>query len=365
MRYRIVTSRSPSVAAVDVFCGAAGLSLGLKRAGIKITAGIDVDPACRFPFERNIGSTFLEEDICTLSSRRIAPLFDNAQFRVLAGCAPCQPFSGYTTKRRGIDQRWRLLLEFLRVVRDIRPEIVTMENVPRLAHLPLWTEFVNQMKSDGYQVDWKIVDASHYGVPQARRRLVLLASTLGDISIPVPGRTVRKTVRDAIGRFPSTDAGVPGRNDPLHTARALTAKNLTRIRASLPAGTWREWPTSMRAACHRSESGRTYPSVYGRMSWDKPSPTITTQFYGFGNGRFGHPEQDRAITLREGAVLQSFPVDYKFSPRSRRVNFRELGRLIGNAVPPALAYAIGNAIVDHIAATAGKPGPTGRTADSR
>jgi DNA (cytosine-5)-methyltransferase 1 len=338
------------IKAVDLFCGAAGLSLGLKESGIQIAAGIDLDPACRFPFEENIGAKFLEQDVATLESSTVHALFGKAKVRVLAGCAPCQPFSGYTTRRRAIDRRWQLLLDFLRIGLDVRPEIVTMENVPRLIHIPLWADFVQALEDADYHVAWDILDAARFGVPQNRRRLVLLASRLGKIQLPCPKDGKLPTVRAAIGNLPAVQAGTPYPSDPLHSSRALTSRNLSRIRASKPAGTWREWPKRMRAFCHLSDTGKTYPSVYGRMSWDKPAPTITTQFYGFGNGRFGHPEQDRAITLREGAILQSFPEDFRFAPCEGRVNFRQIGRLIGNAVPPALAQAIGDAIVSHVAA---------------
>ncbi|MCP1927712.1 DNA cytosine methyltransferase [Bradyrhizobium elkanii] len=335
-----------NIQAVDLFCGAAGLSLGLKRSGINIVAGIDLDPACQYPFEQNIGSPFLQLDVQSLTDSKVADLF-SSEIRVLAGCAPCQPFSGYTTRRRAIDKRWQLLLEFLRIAEGVKPEIVTLENVPRLAHLPLWTMFVSRLEMAGYHVTWAVLDAAQYGVPQNRRRLVLLGSRLGKIDLPKPNKTSR-TVRSAIGNLSRIPAGKKNEADPLHAARALTARNLARIRIARPAGTWKEWPKNMRAACHTTESGRTYPSVYGRMSWDKPAPTITTQFYGFGNGRFGHPEQDRAITLREGSLLQSFPKSFKFAAEGSRVNFRAIGRLIGNAVPPALGQAIGKAIVDHV-----------------
>lgn len=338
----------PRIIAVDVFCGVAGLSLGLQSSGITVAAGIDVDPACRFPFEENIGATFVEADVSSISADSVRSLFGEAEVRLLAGCAPCQPFSGYTTRRREVDKRWKLLLDFLRIVEEVRPELVTMENVPRLAHLPLWSQFVDRLKMAGYKVDWSVVDAAKYGVPQRRNRLVLLASQLGPIRLPTPMTDIPATVRSAIGDQLAVEAGQKNAVDPLHTSRVLTGPNIERIRASKPGGTWRDWPEEMRVECHRGAKGRTYPSVYGRMSWDRPAPTMTTQFYGFGNGRFGHPEQDRAITLREGALLQSFPADFKFAPEGRRVNFREMGRLIGNAVPPALAQAIGAAIVDHV-----------------
>lgn len=339
---------SRDVVAVDLFCGAAGLSFGLQQSGIKIAAGVDLDPACRYPFEENIGAPFVKADVSGLSGGNVDAHFAGAPIRLLAGCAPCQPFSGYTTRRRSIDGRWQLLLDYLRVVEAVRPEIVTMENVPRLAQMPIWQLFVARLHAAGYNVAWQVLDASDYGVPQSRRRLVLLGSRLGPISIAPPISGGRKTVRSAIGKQTPIEAGKRSTFDPLHAARALTAPNLRRIRASRQGGTWRDWPEEIRVACHSTVAGRTYPSVYGRMSWDKPAPTITTQFYGFGNGRFGHPEQDRAITLREGAILQSFPSGFEFVEANTHLNFRALGRLIGNAVPPALARAIGSMIVEHV-----------------
>jgi DNA (cytosine-5)-methyltransferase 1 len=338
----------PSIAAVDVFCGAAGLSLGLKQAGIAVAAGIDHDPACRFAFEHNIGADFLERDVCAVSSTSVGKLFGKAKYRVLAGCAPCQPFSGYNTKHHASDERWKLLLEFLRLAKDIRPEIVTMENVPRLVHLPLWHRFVAELEAAKYHVAWGVLDASLYSVPQRRRRLVLLASQMAPIKLPEPSGDEAPSVRSAIKSLPRVAAGGQDKSDSLHSARALTPRNLKRIKLSKPAGTWRDWPSHMRADCHQSKSGRTYPSVYGRMSWDEPSPTITTQFFGFGNGRFGHPEQDRAITLREGAILQSFPKEFKFTAPDSKLSVVKIGRLIGNAVPPALGRAIGSTIVAHV-----------------
>lgn len=340
-------SPSPRIVAVDLFCGASGLSLGLKDAGITIAAGIDLDPACAFPFEENVKAPFILKDISALTAKSVGKLFAGAPVRLLAGCAPCQPFSGYTTKRRDIDDRWQLLLEFLRTVIQVRPEIVTLENVPRLTHLPLWAQFVQKLEAEGYHVAWGVLNAADYGVPQTRKRVVLLASLYGPIALPGP-KGGAMTVREAIGRLRPIPAGVRSDPDPLHRSRVLTEINLERIRASRQAGTWREWPSNMRVDCHRLEKGRTYPSVYGRMSWDQPSPTITTQFYGFGNGRFGHPDQDRAISLREGALLQSFPEDFVFDAPDRRVNFRSIGRLIGNAVPPKLGQAIGEAICNHV-----------------
>lgn len=338
-------------AVVDLFCGVGGLSLGLRNSGLKIVAGVDLDASCKFAYEYNIGAQFIHRDVATISHRELQALFGKAGVRVLAACAPCQPFSGYTSKRRNADDRWKLVFEVLRLADAVKPEIVTVENVPRLARLQLWTDFCAALRLSGYDVSWGIVDCSTFGVPQRRKRLVLLASRFGLISLP---RTRAKigTVRSAIGDLPQVRAGAADENDFLHTSRALTKTNLERIRASSPGGTWKTWPKNLIASCHQKKTGKTYPSVYGRMSWDNPSPTITTQFYGFGNGRFGHPQQDRALTLREGAVLQSFPAAFRFLPEGGRVNFRAIGMMIGNAVPPKLAQALGREILRHAAAFA-------------
>ena len=164
-----------------------------------------------------------------------------------------------------------------------------------------------------------------------------------------PTQKQPKTVRQAIGRLRPLDAGQSAPRDRLHAASTLSEKNLQRIRVSKPGGTWRDWPEDLVADCHRAASGKTYPGVYGRMEWDKPAPTMTTQCYGFGNGRFGHPEQDRAISLREAAILQSFPRDYAFVPDDGEVSFTALGRLIGNAVPVDLGRAIARSINSHLA----------------
>ncbi len=152
----------------------------------------------------------------------------------------------------------------------------------------------------------------------------------------------------AIAHLPPIQAGETNKKDPLHQSCSLSPKNIERIKHSKPGGTWRDWNSKLTVSCHKKESGKTYPSVYGRMEWDKPSPTITTQFYGYGNGRFGHPEQDRAISFREGAILQSFPEDYVFADFNHSINKREIGIHIGNAVPVELGRAIGLSIINHL-----------------
>lgn len=333
---------------IDLFCGAGGLAYGLSSAGLRIAAGIDLDPACRFPFETNVRAPFIEADVSALSADVVRDLFGSSKIRILAGCAPCQPFSGFAATRKSPDDRWRLLYSFLRIVDEVRPEVCTIENVSRLARLPLWEEIVSGLYELGYHLDWRVVDCSHFGVPQKRMRLVLLASNLGPIQLPHGKRGSGPTVQATIGGLPSLEAGRSHNLDRWHTARALTPMNLARIRTSAPGRTWRDWPEDIRVECHKRSGGKTYPSVYGRMAWDKTAPTITTQFYGFGNGRFGHPEQDRALSIREAALLQTFPPDFSFAKDDSAINFRVIGRLIGNAVPPRLGMAIGRAIQEHL-----------------
>jgi len=318
--------------------------------GIDVTAGIDIDPACKFPYEANNHAKFIQQDITELEPVKLRELFGDAEVKVLAGCAPCQPFSLYASRyrQRANDPRRELLHTFALLVNKTNPDIVVVENVPDIAKRDVFRDFVNSLAKQNYRVWFGVVNSSSYGVPQFRRRVVLLASRHGDIKIIDPTHREPRTVRQSISHLPGLSSGESDSVDKLHACSKLSEINLQRIRASKPGGTWRDWPKHLVAACHRANSGHTYPSVYGRMEWDQPAPTMTTQCYGFGNGRFGHPEQDRAISLREAAILQSFPRDYAFVPQNGRVSFRELGRLIGNAVPVELGRAIAHSINRHL-----------------
>lgn len=349
-------SGGPRIVAVDLFCGAGGLSYGLQEAGVSVAAGVDIDPACAFPFESNIEAPFLEMDVRTLTTEHLRPLWKHADFRLLAGCAPCQPFSPH---RRGRDtsseDQWPLLTEFGRLVKEAEPELVTMENVPRIGGTLVFRDFVALLEDLGYAVDHKSCNGLDFGLAQSRRRLVLLGSRLGSISIP-KGRSAGappRTVRDEIGGLPKLKSGSSDPKDRLHKTRNLSPLNLKRIRASEPGGTWEQWPEELRSPCHRKKSGATFRNVYARMEWDKPSPTITTLAFNFGTGRFGHPQQDRGLSLREAAMLQGFPGNYRFVPPDGDVRFTSLGRLIGNAVPPPLGRAVGEELQQHVAVQAG------------
>jgi DNA (cytosine-5)-methyltransferase 1 len=339
------------VSAVDLFCGAGGLTCGLIGARINVVAGVDIDPACKYPYERNNGAKFIEKDLARLTGKALRQLYPTGHTRVLVGCAPCQPFSKYT---QGLDPKaddqWELLRSFGRLVKMSRPDVVSMENVPELRRHSIFDQFVELLKKLEYHVSIFEVFCPHYGIAQDRTRLVLFASKFGEIKIikPTHAADCVLSVRSVIGRLPAIASGETHKDDPLHRSSRLSPLNLRRIRASTPGGTWRDWPRSLVAACHRKKTGKTYPGVYGRMQWDVPSPTITTQFFGFGNGRFGHPDQDRGISLREGAILQSFPAKYKFVKRGDDYYFKTLGRLIGNAVPVRLGKVVGRTIQRHL-----------------
>ena len=337
------------ITGVDLFCGAGGLTHGLSSQGIRVIAGIDVDEACRHPFETNNATHFIREDVRHTSPQLISELFGNAEVRLLAGCAPCQPFSTYSQRYDLTGSaRWGLLYHFVRLIEGTCPELVTMENVPALAKHAVFNTFIERLRAIGYHVQQTVVDCALYGLPQSRRRLVVLGSLIGPIELIPPSLERPATVREAIGTLAPIVHGEVHSKDPLHVASKLSALNLKRIRLSRPGGTWRDWPKQFVAHCHRRKTGRTYPGVYGRMIWDKPAPTLTTQFYGFGNGRFGHPEQDRAISLREGAVLQGFPESYSFVPEGHPIHFKTLGRMIGNAVPVNLGKVLGQSVVSHL-----------------
>jgi len=346
--FRGNSQRARPIRAVDFFCGVGGLTHGLAKGGVKVVAGVDLDEACRYPYEANNEAKFVLKDITKVSGGEVKRLLGKQPgLTLLAGCAPCQPFSTYSqsARKKKAHPDWELLSAFGRLIRMVKPDLVTMENVPELAGHPIFGKFLASLR--GYHVDFKVVECDAIGIPQTRSRLVLVASRRGPIELTLPKKWRPTTVRSAIHGLPTIRAGEADAKDPLHVSSKLSEMNLKRIRHSKPGGTWRDWPLSLRSPCHQKKSGRTYSSVYGRMSWDQPAPTMTTQCFGFGNGRFGHPEQDRAISLREAALLQSFPRNYAFVPKDGPVNMKVLGRLIGNAVPVALGRLIADTLIAH------------------
>ncbi|WP_315784008.1 MULTISPECIES: DNA (cytosine-5-)-methyltransferase [unclassified Bradyrhizobium] len=347
----------PKIKVVDLFCGVGGLSHGLKLEGFDVVAGVDNDKSCKFAFERNNRAKFIGKDIARFSSSELNKLFGDASIRVLVGCAPCQPYSSLTRKKLSKEktrERWYPLYRFMRLVSAVQPEIVSMENVPDLSNkkkYEVFDTFVKRLTQLGYRVSFKTVDASRYGVPQRRNRLVLLASKLGEIDLIAETHSEETvvTVRDTIGELPRLRDGGMDRMDPLHRASKLSPLNKMRIAATPKnGGSATSWKTSLIPSCYRKESGKSYMvTVYGRMRWNDPAPTMTTHCTTLGTGRFGHPTQNRAISLREAARFQTFPDSYVFHDE-QDLNITRTAKHIGNAVPVLLARAIGKSIKKHI-----------------
>lgn len=330
------------IEAVDLFCGVGGLTAGLIKSGIKVKAGYDIESACKFAYEYNNNANFIHKDVADVTAEEITSWYSDGVIRLLAGCAPCQPFSSYNQgKDTSTDTKWPLLYHFSRLIREVKPELVTMENVPDVIKHQVYQDFVNELEILGYFVSAQEVACIQYGVPQTRKRHVVLASRIGRVSLIASTHDKPVTVKEIIGNLEHLKAGEKSAQDPLHIAANLSEINMKRIQASKQGGTWRDWPEELRAECHKKPSGRSYPAVYGRMEWDKPAPTMTTLCYGYGNGRFGHPEQDRGISLREAALFQTFPENYQFVSNTLPVGFKSVGKMIGNAVPVRLGEIIG------------------------
>jgi DNA (cytosine-5)-methyltransferase 1 len=334
---------------IDFFCGAGGMSYGLSQAGIRILGGVDQDADCKVTYERNIeGARYLQHDISSLSECSVKDFFaiePNDDELIFCGCSPCQFWSKVRTDRTKSKQTAFLLQHFERFISYFRPGYVVIENVPGLkkkdrAILP---QFLKFLAEQGYSYSDGIVNANHYGVPQHRRRYLLIATRLHEhVSLPVPHKKKTLTVRGAIGwksGLPVLAAGELDGEDRLHRAAILSKQNLKRIRKTPPNGGNRSsWSgiAALQLDAYKDDD-EMFADVYGRMYWDRPAPTITTRFNSLSNGRFGHPEQHRAISLREGAILQTFPRKFEFVG----ANIVSITRQIGNAVPPRMARRLG------------------------
>lgn len=347
--------KDKKISAIDLFCGIGGVSYGFQKAGIEVKAGIDFDNKCKYAFEANCKSKFIHADISKVKSNDIEDIFGDSEIKVLVGCAPCQPFSTYNYKiDEKKDTRWQLLNEFSRLIKDTKPDIVSMENVPNLLKFkkaPVFSDFVKELEEYDYHVWYNIVYSPDYGIPQKRKRLVLLASRKGPISLIAPTHKPEEyvSVKDAIGDMEKIESGETSTKDFMHKAPKLSDLNLKRIRQSIPGGSWkRDWDEELKLECHKDSKGSNYTSIYGRMKWNEPSPTMTTFCTGIGNGRFGHPDQDRGISLREAAILQSFPIEYKFTDKKENLKSGQVAKQIGNAVPPKLGEVIAKSIIEHL-----------------
>ena len=343
---------------VDFFCGGGGMSLGLSQAGIRVLGALDNDPECRETYEANHpGSKFIQADI---TQTKISILESELGIRkdddnlLFVGCSPCQYWSIITgqanseRKQKSHGSR-NLLRNFFQFVKHYRPGYVLVENVRGIdkhREESGLDDLTNFLYKKGYRWDDGVLEASRYGVPQSRRRYVLVASrVLSDIQLPEASKKISR-VRKCIGKLPAIKAGEVCRKDPLHCASALSEQNIARVQMTPEGGLRDYWAKSnLIIPAYKGKDISFFRENYGRMAWDSPAPTITTKFFSLSCGRFGHPEQHRGISLREGAMLQTFPKSYKFKTKSKRVT----ARLIGNAVPPKLAKHIGKSLLKQAA----------------
>lgn len=341
--------------AVDFFCGGGGMSCGMLQAGIEVLAGIDYEIACRDTYETNItGAKFIHADVCELKEESLQEqlnLKKNDDELILIGCSPCQFWSIINTDKKKSEKSKNLLVEFERFVKFFNPGYVVVENVPgvlRRKEESGLDNFINWLENNGFNVHFEIHNTCDYGVPQSRRRFTLLASRIGKDKVFPEKVSKRKTVADVIGEkngFKKIAAGTVDKTDFLHTASRITEKTLRRLRKVEKDGGNRLGfadDPELQLPCFVGKDD-SFKDTYGRLFWNKPANTITTKFFSVSNGRFVHPEEDRALSLREGATLQSFPLDYKFRAKS----IEAIARQIGNAVPPEYARQIGLAIVEN------------------
>lgn len=327
---------------IDCFCGAGGLSLGFEKIGFKVVYAFDFDEAAIKTYKHNAqhhhGPAFVR-DIYNVSKKSIEEDLGHelGEIDVVIGGPPCQ---GFSVQRRGDDNdpRNNLVLEYIRMIMDIKPRFFVMENVGGLLSprgLPYYNKLVESLGEAGYKIQKEKLTASDFGVPQGRKRVFIVGERItGDaakFSFPKPNGEAERTVRDAIA-----DLMDKNENDiPNHKSDRLSPKNLQRIQAITEGQGRDSLPEELQLECHKKNTGHRHLDTYGRMAWDKPSPTITARFDSFSRGRFGHPVLDRTITLREGARLQTFPDDFEFL--GSKV---EIARQIGNAVPPVLAEKV-------------------------
>ena len=336
--------------AIDFFCGVGGLSKGLQMAGIEVLAGIDLDDKCSETYNKNNApAKFIHADIRSLQSQDLFSLAPAVREKpkdfLFAGCAPCQ---SYSQQRKSKSPRpdATVLGDFGRLVEECLPGLVVVENVPGIAKVKgfsIFKRFLNTLERNGYSFEWDVINAKYYGVPQNRRRLVLIASRGRKASLPprTHGKNLLPylTVRHAIERFPSINAGESHSIIPNHCAAEITPINLDRLNNTPHnGGDRRSWPERLVLECHKN-GHKGHTDVYGRMSWDAPSPALTGKCNSISNGRYGHPVQNRAISLREAAALQTFPDDYVFNGARIRI-----AQQIGNAVPVLLGKVLGEHI---------------------
>ena len=340
-----------TLTAIDLFAGGGGLTVGLKSAGFNVAAAVEIEPHACATYKANHSEVrLLEKDIKKVKGKDLLDLAGGS-VDLLAGCPPCQGFTSLTAKYDTVDPRNQLISEMSRLAHEVRPRSLMMENVPGLTRKghELYDELKRALRSDGYELTEGVLEVANYGVPQFRRRLVLLAGLGFAIQLPKPthakdgegDRLPWRTVKDAIGDMPQPPTlseakrQGPVKDSDWHVVRDLSPANMKRLQAAQAGKSWAMIPEALRPPCHHGEY-KGFSNVYGRMMWDKPAPTITGGCTTFSKGRFGHPTEDRTISVREAATLQTFPDDYRFD-----VPYMEhVCNVIGNALPCDFASTV-------------------------
>lgn len=346
---------SPTLKAVDFFCGAGGVTCGFKKTGIEVLGGIDISAKFKKTYEGNNNAIFINEDVSNMPLEKLQallPIHTNQDDLIFVGCSPCQYYSNLKSDKTKSKASRLLLDDFTEFVLYYKPGFVFIENVPGLktkAGSPLY-RFKKALRKEGYCFDQTVLNSKYFGVPQSRRRFVLVGTRLlKKIELPKQVRTKAQivTVKKAIGDytiFPEVEMGHKDSSLFQHSVARLSDLNMERMKATPKnGGTRRAWEKNQRLQleCYKDHDG--HYDVYGRLFWNKPAPTLTTRFIYTSTGRYSHPEQNRALSLREGATLQSFPLDYIFHSENQGA----IATMIGNAVPPKLAEAIGQSLNTH------------------
>jgi DNA (cytosine-5)-methyltransferase 1 len=336
--------------AIDLFCGAGGLTVGLKKAGFAVIAGVELNPVAVETYMLNHKNHLLyESDIRSLSPENIMQDLGikKGELDLLAGCPPCQGFSTHRTRNKSVaveDDRNDLVFEFVRFVEGMLPKTIMMENVPGLYKDERIQKVIASLKIMGYIFEdhsLAVRNAADYGVPQRRSRMIMMASRLGSIDEPKKTSSVKK-VRDALEGLP--EVGKSG--DILHDWVTKRSEKVQEMISLVPknGGSRSDIPEEYWLDCHK-RNPKSYKDVYGRMSWDDVAPTITGGCHNPSKGRFVHPELNRAITLREAAILQTFPKNYKFSTSKGK---DAIALMIGNALPPVFIKSQAAMLVKHL-----------------
>ena len=342
------------IKAIDFFCGAGGLTRGLLDAGIEVLAGIDNDKRLQKTYtHNNKPSRFINEDIDAIDIHELREelKIQDEDTTLYAACTPCQPFSTLSRQISEDDDRKILLLTFAEIVKECPPDFILVENVPGLNNgsgKEIYKKFLEILaECDFLHIVAGLLDARHFGVPQTRKRFILLASKEGSISLPIPITDPSQfvTVRECIEGYPEITDGGESEDFLNHKARKLKPHHKAIVEAVPENGGSRGdiTDTSILLKCHQ-EKPDSHTDVFGRMAWDKPAPTLTSRCADIYSGRFVHPKQDRGLSLREAAALQTFRDDYEFFGTS----ISGIARQIGNAVPVKLATVIGKSILKHI-----------------